>query len=160
MKLLKKLGIIVAVIILLVILNFALNSTIYNPAVAVGLYQWLTDHHLVVTYAVVEHFINPNGGYDLYPLISISTLQSNLFFSPRASVEGVVTQEVHNSEDGDWHINVKDNKGNVLVTEIIPELPVPAPTIGTKIKIWGVTRYDLEHRWWELHPVIGWKKIP
>lgn len=157
MRLIVKL---IVIVILFVAFNFGLNATIYNPAIAVSMYQWLTDHHLIYVFSTVEHFINPSGGYNLYPLVSVGTVEHNLFFSPRASVEGTVIQTFHNNEDNDWHINVKDDSGHILVAEIIPELLKPVPLVGTKIKIWGVTRYDLEHRWWELHPVIGWEKIP
>ncbi len=92
-----------------------------------------------------------------YPLIDIGILNSGLYAGPRASLEGTVT-DVVSAQDGDVHINIKSKSGT-LVTEIIPEYPLTLPISGDKIKIWGVTRYDIAHRWWELHPVIGWEKV-
>lgn len=53
---------------------------------------------------------------------------------------------------------VADPYGLALVTEFIPEIKLPLPSVGDHIKIWGIVRYDSFHNWWELHPVIGWEK--
>lgn len=155
-KILRKIGIVILVFGALAGLNFVLDITVYNPAVAVPAYEWLAKHNLVETYKTAEHLGNLNEKNNLYPLVSISAIQKNLFFFPRASVIGTVIQKVK-TDDGDWHVNVADDNGRVMVTEIVPELSMPVPPLNAKIKIWGVTRYDLEHRWWELHPVIGWE---
>lgn len=120
--------------------------TIYNPAIAVRIFGFFQERHF---------FSETEGGY---PLISIYKLQKNLFLKPRASVIGKVENEVK-STDGDLHVNIQDDNGRILVAEIVPEYPLKTPPVGAKIKVWGVTRYDLEHRWWELHPVFGWELI-
>lgn len=122
-----------------------LNFTLYNPSFITPPYGYAVSHNLVGS----ETF----G----YPLTSIKTINTGRFPEPRASVIGVV-QDVVKSADGDIHVNIKSPDG-VIVTEIIPEYPLPALTVGKKVKIWGVTRYDISHRWWELHPVIGWEEI-
>jgi len=78
----------------------------------------------------------------------------------KVSVEGVVDEVAH-EPDGDYHVTIRPQYVPlpVLVTEFIPEMSVPLPKVGDHIKIWGITRFDIEHNWWELHPVIGWQKL-
>ncbi len=78
----------------------------------------------------------------------------------KVSVDGVV-DEVANEPDGDYHVTIRPQYVPlpVLVTEFIPEMNVPLPKVGDHIKIWGITRFDIPHNWWELHPVIGWEII-
>ena len=128
-----------------VLFDIGLNLTLYNPTVITPVYSFFLKHHL----------LSPEGPG--YPLVSIHKLNLGLYFEPRATVIGTV-QEVVTSGDGDIHMNIQ-NKEGTLVVEIIPEYPLPKPNVGDKIRIWGVTRYDISHRWWELHPVIGWRKI-
>ncbi len=137
--------------------NKILTLTIYNPAVAIRGYRWLADHHLLTTYRALEHPLNSEAEGE-YSLISISKLQQHLFTGPHATVIGTVDGE-EKIFDGDWHVNIKDQDNRLLVTEFIPEIPLPIPEVGSTIKIWGITRYDLENRWWELHPVIGWEYV-
>lgn len=131
-------------------LQQVLFATIYNPAVAVPAYKWLAAHGLVRSERETQFD-------DLYPVIDIQTLNKSKFFEARAAVVGRVTATMA-SPDGDVHINITDARGNTLVAEMVPEYPLPIPQVGETIKIWGVTRYDLDYFWWELHPVFGWEK--
>jgi len=135
--------------------NWALTLTYYNPAVIVPAYGWAKAHGIDIEIDSVHKFFS-FGDEEGYPLLSIDKINRSLFFGPRAAVIGKVTYIV-GMADGDWHINVADDKDNIIVAEIIPEYPLPIPPLGAMIKIWGITRYDLAHRWWELHPVIGWE---
>ena len=139
-----------AIKILLICLGFVafdltLNATLYNPTFITPIYDFFLKSHI----------IDDEGAG--YPLISIHTLNWGLYSGPRATVIGSVV-DVIKSGDGDDHINIMSQDGS-LVAEIIPEYPLPVPLVGDKIRIWGITRYDIAHRWWELHPVMGWKKI-
>lgn len=135
----------------LILFDKLMSWTVYNPAIATSAYRWLTDRHLLS--------LIPDGEEkNIYPTTTIGTLNNNMFWKPRAAVVGTVIDELRAS-DGDWHINVQDEHGDILVVEMIPEYPLSLPNIGSKIKIWGITRFDLEHRWWELHPVIGWAQL-
>ncbi len=139
------------------IFNAILTATYYNPAVAVPVYRWAVNHHLL---GIVENIEKGLGNFekDPYQLITIDQLNESRFYKPRAAIVGKVVDE-EKIDDGDWHLNIMDSQDHVLVAEIIPEYPLPLPVIGDTIKIWGITRYDLEHRWWEIHPVIGWQKL-
>lgn len=137
--------------------NWALTLTYYNPAFIVPVYGWAKAHGVDIEIDSVYQFFSSSeeGGY---PLLSINKINQSLFFGPRAAVIGKVTYIV-GMPDGDWHVNIADADGNTVVAEIIPEYPLPTPPLGATIKIWGITRYDLAHRWWEFHPVIGWKPL-
>ena len=146
----KRILITISVAIIFIILHFIIMFTVYNPAVVMPLYGWFQKHEWLNNWIETE---NPN-----YQLVSIRRLTSGLFFKPHAKVIGIVTAEVR-APDGDWHLNIEDEKNNVLVAEIIPEHPLTLPPMGANIEIWGITRYDLDWHWWEIHPVIGWKKL-
>ena len=79
----------------------------------------------------------------------------------KVAVEGIVDKVTH-EPDGDYHIIMRPQYipiGLFLITEAIPEIKLPLPKEGDHIKIWGITRFDEPHNWWELHPVIGWEDV-
>ena len=66
----------------------------------------------------------------LYRPTSIDTLAAGRWRPTRARVYGQVTY-VNRELDGDIHIVLKAPDGAFLVLEIIPDLPMPAPTTTT-----------------------------
>lgn len=78
----------------------------------------------------------------------------------KVAVSGIV-DKIYHEPDGDYHVIVRpvNNSSVFLVTEFIPEIKLDVPKVGDKIKIWGITRFDILHDWWELHPVIGWERL-
>ncbi len=141
-------------LLLIIAANYFLTLTIYNPRFAVKAYSWL--YRVGIGDKLFE---DEDGDFNkLYPTVSIFDLQHNLFWKSHARAIGAVS-EIVRAGDGDWHVNVTDDKGRTLVTEFAPEVPLAVPSVGDKISIWGITRFDLEHRWWEIHPVFGWKKV-
>lgn len=143
----------------LYLFNKLLNFTLYNPAVAVPVYGWAEKHHLVEPYFSLRQALSGKP-HEEYPLIPIAKLQSFADDLPRAAVIGTVTSEVHNLEDGDWHVNVRGRHGRTQVLEIVSDFPLRLPKLGERIYVWGIVRYDIGHRWWELHPVMGWRAEP
>jgi hypothetical protein len=71
----------------------------------------------------------------------------------RAEVTGKVTL-VKKEADGDLHIRVSDGK-QFIVAECMPQIPCVKPKVGQTITVRGITRFDGEHHWYELHPVTG-----
>ncbi len=59
--------------------------------------------------------------------------------------------------DNDWHITIIDSKGQKLVLEIIPEIPIEPPVKGQDIIACGIGRYDIKHKWPEIHPLLKWR---
>lgn len=154
----RKLLLIILILVLFVAFDRLATYTVYNPSIATKLYRFVDNLGFGKFYATAKSVINGEGTGELYPLTTISSLNNGLFWGPRAAVEGTITDTIK-AWDGDLHVNIEDAKGNMLVMEIIPEYPLPVPKVGEKVRAWGITRYDLEHRWWELHPVMGWKQI-
>lgn len=60
--------------------------------------------------------------------------------------------------DGDIHLRLEDGRAFVIA-EIIPELPVRTPALGSRIEACGIARYDRAHRWNELHPVLALRAL-
>jgi hypothetical protein len=56
-------------------------------------------------------------------------------------------------KDGDMHIQVSDGT-NFIIAECIPKLPCSViPNVGQTVTVRGISRYDRENRWYEVHPV-------
>ena len=62
-------------------------------------------------------------------------------------------------DDGDLHIKLSGVTAYVVL-EVIPEMPLARPTVGTRIRAFGIAREDKEHHWFELHPLVRWEAIP
>ena len=70
---------------------------------------------------------------------------------------------VRRQGDGDVHVTLHDGRA-LVVAEIIPQIPLPAPTKGQRTEVCGITRIDRWHRtaqypagWPEIHPVTSWR---
>ena len=91
----------------------------------------------------------------LYHDTNITDFIVNGSTNTKVAIEETV-QQVIKEPDGDYHVSVGDLVGLPLVTEFIPEISLPLPKVGDHIRLWGITRFDAPHNWWELHPVTGW----
>lgn len=83
---------------------------------------------------------------------------------PHVYTEGYVSEVRMDREEGDTMFRLVDdlNRPNhFIVCEIIPPLDMKAPQIGSKIRVYGVSRFDgkAEHQWFELHPVLNIEPI-
>jgi hypothetical protein len=97
----------------------------------------------------------------LYHDVGLIDFIENGSAKTKVVVEGIVDKVIR-EPDGDYHIIIRPPylPLPVLVAEAIPEIKnLPLPKEGDRIKIWGITRFDELHNWWEIHPVIGWKKL-
>lgn len=97
----------------------------------------------------------------LYYDIELADFIVNGSTKTKVAVEGIV-DKIAKQPDGDYHIIMRPQyvpTGLYLVTEAIPEINLVLPQEGDHIKIWGIVRFDILHNWWEIHPVIGWKKL-
>jgi len=94
----------------------------------------------------------PCSGYDAarhYWKVSIARMATNKH--THVAVTGRVALVKHEG-DGDLHIKVSDGN-RFMVAECIPALPCSEPKIGDVITVRGISRYDGEHHWPEVHPV-------
>lgn len=65
-------------------------------------------------------------------------------------------------DDGDLHIRLNSltDSTKFIIAECIPALPCLRPIKGSKITVQGISRYDPEHSWREIHPCENWFYVP
>jgi hypothetical protein len=109
----------------------------------------------IITLIVIAGSLMAATGRYWYP-VTISQITSGSVGHTHAQIGGYVTY-VRHELDNDWHIQVCDSMAasgtHCLVTEVIPGLPLKLPKVGSHVVISGITRYDKEHGWWEIHPI-------
>ncbi|PJE75888.1 hypothetical protein COV04_03010 [Candidatus Uhrbacteria bacterium CG10_big_fil_rev_8_21_14_0_10_48_11] len=109
---------------------------------------------------LLSFFVTKGEGVEedlLYHDTNLTSYIINGSAKTKVSVVGKVT-EVVKDPDGDYHVIISDSFGLPLVTEGIPEIPMELPKLGDTVRLWGLTRFDIPHNWWEIHPIIGWEK--
>ena len=79
---------------------------------------------------------------------------------PHVFTEGYVSEVKMDREEGDTMFRLVDDlrePNHFVICEIIPPLDMKVPAIGSKIRVYGVSRFDskTEHQWFELHPVMN-----
>lgn len=79
---------------------------------------------------------------------------------PHIVTEGYVSELRINGEDGDRMFKLVDDlhrPGSFVICELIDPLDLPAPPVGSRVRVYGVSRYDnkTDHEWHELHPVLN-----
>jgi len=60
--------------------------------------------------------------------------------------------KIRHELDGDTHLWIRAGVDS-LVLECIPKLPCPAVQVGQIVAPKGIYRFDMEHKWYEIHPV-------
>jgi len=79
---------------------------------------------------------------------------------PHVVAEGYVSEVRSNDEDGDLCFRLVDDlreSGPFVVCEIIDSIKVRPPSVGSRVRVYGVSRFDSkdDHRWYEVHPVLN-----
>jgi len=90
--------------------------------------------------------------------VSISGIESNT--KPHVVAEGYVSEVRFDDKDGDLTFRLVDDlnaQDRFIVCEIIEPLRLQPPTVGSRVRVYGVSRYDGEHNhnWYEVHPVLN-----
>jgi hypothetical protein len=78
---------------------------------------------------------------------------------PHVVAEGYVADISLDRDDGDLMFKLVDNldrPGPFVVCEIMDSIKLSPPTVGARVKVYGVSRYDAkaDHQWYEVHPVL------
>lgn len=94
--------------------------------------------------------------------VSISNIGENT--KPHVVAEGYVS-EVRIDKDGDLTFRLVEDLGRgepFIVCEIIEPIRLEAPSVGSRVRVYGVSRYDDQenHRWHEVHPVLNIENVP
>ena len=79
---------------------------------------------------------------------------------PHVEVTGKVTL-AKTEEDGDRHLRISDGAA-FIVAECIPlhRKPCRGVKVGAHVRVRGISRRDLLHDWWEIHPVESLEILP
>ena len=86
---------------------------------------------------------------------------TGVYHSPRLEVKkrcdvasGVVTRVKFEEFDGDVHVDLRTDRGEKLVVEVIPQdrAVVPVPETGARVTVVGPRVWDTTHDWPEIHP--------
>lgn len=90
--------------------------------------------------------------------VSIADIEQNQ--KPHVMTEGYVSEVRVDEQDGDLRFKLVDDLGRpgpFVVCEIIDPIKLEAPQVGTRVRVYGVSRYDsqADHNWYEVHPVLN-----
>jgi len=94
--------------------------------------------------------------------VAIADIERNR--KPHVMAEGYVSEIRVNDEDGDLSFRlVEDLKspGPFIVCEIIDPIKLAPPKVGSRVRVYGVSRYDGQdnHQWYEVHPVLNIEEV-
>lgn len=97
-----------------------------------------------------------------YWATSVERLASGKSKRTHVAVRGRVAL-VQREDDGDLHLRLAPLGGGAafVVAECVPLLPCAfRPKPGDVVTASGISRYDREHGWWEVHPVEKLERSP
>jgi hypothetical protein len=94
--------------------------------------------------------------------VAISNIQNNT--APHVVAEGYVTEVRLDHKDGDLLFKLVEDVSQsepFIICEIISPINLAPPTVGSHVKVYGVSRYDdgEGRQWHEVHPVLALEKI-
>ncbi|HET9529276.1 MAG TPA: zf-HC2 domain-containing protein [Blastocatellia bacterium] len=103
--------------------------------------------------------VDTAGSLDLgeFHAVRISDIEKNT--RPHIVAEGYVS-EVRIEKDGDLTFRLVEElhqPGPFIVCEIINPIRIDPPPVGSRVRVYGVSRYDGQHdrQWHEVHPVLN-----
>ncbi len=90
--------------------------------------------------------------------VNIADIEQNR--KPHVMTEGYVSEVHVNDEDGDLSFKLVDELGQpgpFIICEIIDPIKLAPPSVGSRVRVYGVSRYDgqADHNWYEVHPVLN-----
>lgn len=94
--------------------------------------------------------------------VAIADIGSNT--EPHIVAEGYVSEVRIDDKDGDLTFKLVEDirrAGPFIVCEIINPKKFKAPAVGSRVRVYGVSRYDAkaEHQWHEVHPVLNIEEV-
>ena len=93
-----------------------------------------------------------------FQTVNIADIEQNS--KPHVVAEGYVSEVGINDEDGDLSFKLVDELGRpgpFIVCEIIDPIKLAPPSVGSRVRVYGVSRFDgqADHNWYEVHPVLN-----
>jgi hypothetical protein len=106
------------------------------------------------------HAYSPERPFDArnFRPVSISDIQNNT--KTHVVAEGYVAEVHLDDEDGDFMFKLVEDVSQpqpFIICEIISPINLAPPTVGSRVKVYGVSRYDADEgrQWHEVHPVLN-----
>lgn len=92
-----------------------------------------------------------------FHLVNIADIERNQ--KPHVVAEGFVSEVIADA-DGDSKFRLVDELGRpgpFIICEIIDPIKVRTPSVGSRVRVYGVSRFDSQphHNWYEVHPVLN-----
>jgi len=99
------------------------------------------------------------GSLDLSDFHAVSISDMAQSTDPHVVAEGYVSDVRIDNEDGDLVFKLVDDVKRpqpFVVCEIIGPIKLAPPPVGSRVRVYGVSRYDgkQDHQWYEVHPVL------
>ena len=138
------------------------RELVFKPGFALGAIGVLA---LIAAFLVTIYRPAPDGEgliaeLDLsdFHTVSIADIEQNQ--KPHVMTEGYVAEVRVDERDGDLRFKLVDDLGRpgpFIVCEIIDPIKLKAPPVGSRVRVYGVSRYDGQdnHNWYEVHPVLN-----
>lgn len=100
------------------------------------------------------------GAFELRDFHQVAIADIDRNTEPHVVAEGYVSEVKIDDEDGDLTFKLVDDirkSGPFIVCEIINPRRLTLPAIGSRVRVYGVSRYDNQenHNWYEVHPVLN-----
>lgn len=100
------------------------------------------------------------GAFDLdgFHSVTIADIKHNT--KPHVVAEGYVSEVRFDHEDGDYTFKLVEDlqqPAPFIVCEIINPIRLEPPSVGSRVRVYGVSRYDGQEgrQWHEVHPVLS-----
>ncbi len=103
---------------------------------------------------------HPSEAINLREFHAVSIGDMETTTKPHVMAEGYVSEIRIDDEDGDMRFKLVDSLQQsepFIICEIIDPIRLAPPTIGSRVRVYGVSRYDSQenHNWYEVHPVLN-----
>jgi len=103
---------------------------------------------------------NLSAALDLREFHAVSIADMERTTQPHVVAEGFVSQILIDDEDGDLRFKLVESLQQsepFIICEIIEPIKLAPPTVGSRVRVYGVSRYDSKenHNWYEVHPVLN-----
>lgn len=133
--------------------------TLFWLASALALVSWFVGSvHYEAFFAPTTRLAGPLIDRAEFHEVSISAIARNT--EPHVVTEGYVAELRLNTEENSLSFKLVEAVGQsapFVICEIIDPLKVDPPAVGSRVRVYGVSRYDgkANHQWYEVHPVLN-----
>lgn len=105
-----------------------------------------------------------DGAFDVRNFRPVSIAEIDKNTAPHVVAEGYVKEVRMDDKDGDYKFKLVEDVRQTepfIICEIIMPIKVAPPAVGSRVRVYGVSRYDAKEgrQWHEVHPVLNIETI-